>query len=101
MAIFVTHPPHYDIHQNPGPNIENLLPIYHSNIRSLSAEKLNHIETAFSKKYGIITLSETWPKNDFNVNDLVLKNYQLPVIKNRSDNSGYGGLMQVDGTVFN
>ena len=85
-----------DIHPNPGPDnkLNNLLSICHVNIRSLNnAEKIDHIQAALTEKYDIITISETWLKNGIDTNYLTLPGYHTPVIKNRIDNSGYGGVL--------
>ena len=74
-------------------NADKFLSICRSNIRSLTPEKLQHIEAALSNRYHVITLSETWFKNDVNLDDFALENYQIPFMKNKSDNSGYGGLL--------
>ena len=82
-----------DVHLNPGPQLTKCLSICHCNIRSLNNEKLRHIEADLSKKYKIITLSETWLRDGCDTSNLILHNYHPPLIKNRYDGSGYGGLL--------
>ena len=87
-----------DIHPNPGPPYynNNSLSICHCNIRSLNShEKINHIELDLSEHFNfdVITISETWLKSTSNSNILNLRNYHTPFRKDRSDNSGYGGVL--------
>ena len=84
-----------DVHPNPGPSTlnHNCLSICHSNIRSINVDgKLDHIKIDLTE-FDIITLSETWLKPSIPTTQFKIDNYNLPFRKDRSDNSGYGGVM--------
>ena len=51
-----------DIHMTPGPDLNNLLSVCYCNIRSVTPDKIDHIELGLPGKYKIITISETWLK---------------------------------------
>ena len=82
-----------DIHPNPGPNTYADVKICHANIRSVCApEKMDHIKCELADTYDIVTLSETWLHSNSDASLLNLEGFHMQR-KDRSDNSGYGGVM--------
>ena len=88
------------IHPNPGPFVD--LSICHINARSLygfdkdlksNRTKLDEIESVvcLQYRYDIICISETWLKSNISCEDIKINDYTV-YRKDRSDNSGYGGV---------
>lgn len=86
---------------NPGPFVD--LSSCHINARSLYAfdkdlksnrTKLDEIESVLclQYRYDIICISETWLKSNISCEDIKINNYTV-YRKDRSDNSGYGGVV--------
>ena len=56
---------------------------------------MNHLKIDLCDyfNFDVITLSETWLKSTSNENLLKLNGYYGPFRRDRSDNSGYGGVL--------
>ena len=83
-----------DIHPNPGPSSWKDLSICHTNIRSIrTPEKMDDIRSELADNFDIITLSESWLHSSCDTSHLDLAGFQQVHRKDRSDDSGYGGVL--------
>jgi exonuclease III len=83
-----------DVHPNPGPQPWTDLSISHTNIRSIRApDKIEHIRCELADNFDIVTLSETWLHSNCDNLELEINGFQSPFRKDRSNDSGYGGVM--------
>ena len=84
-----------DVELNPGPILDNVLTICHTNLRSLKAkDRLMHVKCEFMKTYDIITASETWLKPSDKSDTFALSGYQMPFRRDRQTGLlGYGGVL--------
>ena len=84
-----------DVELNPGPILDNVLSICHTNLRSLKAkDRLMHVKCEFIKTYDIITASETWLKPSDKSDNFTLSGYQMPFRRDRQMGlEGYGGVL--------
>ena len=80
-----------DIHPNPGPtNNDATLSIVHNNICSLRGKA--DLVYAELNNFDIITISETWLYDEFEVDKILMPGYSHPIRQDKSDNSGYNGV---------
>lgn len=100
MMLFLLLVMSGSIHPNPGPSSD--LSVCHINARSLYAfdhdlksnrTKLDEIESVLCLQfqYDIICISETWLNSNISDEDVKISNYKV-YRKDRSDDSGYGGV---------
>ena len=80
-----------DIELNPGPRgtpdlIENVLSIYHSNIRSLRY-KVNSISNLI-EEFNIVCFTETHLNNQITDDDVAISGFDIPVRKDRNSHGG-------------
>ena len=77
-----------DIESNSGPNVvnHNDISICHLNCQSV-LHKLDLIELELSK-FDIITLSETWLDQSIDTKDILIPNYQEPILLDRTSHGG-------------
>jgi exonuclease III len=80
-----------DIELNPGPKdtpdlIENVLSIYHGNIRSLR-NKINYI-TNLIEEFDIVCVTETHLNNQITDDDIAISGFDIPFRKDRNSHGG-------------
>ena len=85
-----------DIHPNPGPTNDSTLSIVHNNICSLQ----NKADLVFAElhNFDIITISETWLYDEFDIDKILIPGYSNPIRQDKADNSGFGGVATVSYT---
>ena len=84
----------YDVHPNPGPG-SRTVNLCHINIRSLTTDKLDAIDTALSNLCDIITLSETYLTATSDVSALKLNGFKPIECLNRIGRIGGGVALYV------
>ena len=90
----------WDIETNPGPtdisqdNTNTSISLCHLNARSLKAKTqgtniiMELIRHDLSKKFNIITVSETWLSDTDSLNDFMINGFQQPFVLNRPTRAG-------------
>ena len=80
-----------DIHTNPGPDGGfHDISLCHSNIRSLSQDKMRSIQCNIAPNFDIITLSETFLSNSTSDSDLLLPGFHGVIRRDRPHALGGG-----------